>query len=591
MNKRDQILAKLAIGLGLVDDAGYKRAAQLMPHFPGRAFDRILLDTGLLDAAGHRRLVAAFNQRVAQARGSKRPSRRSLVERGLTDSDALLHDDAADGEWSRKTPKQPASDDAIYAEPTMVLADDDGPLVLKAGDSDEDGIFAEPTMVLRDDDPSDMGPDVFANPTQILDEGGQGVFSSPTQILDEDIHVPPTIVLKDDDEGIYAQPTLVIDEANDSEPLRLVDDSSDLLPALPVGDPSDFGDADMRLQRDVNRESARHHSVDDSDECGLTLNSVEFQRRLKSRENFVGFKIGDYRILGEIARGAFGVVLEAEPGGVTKSLAKDRGYEGTLALKVALENKSDPRAAERFVDETRVQIGFDHPHIVRIFDCGVEAGLTFYSMENIDGIEVRSFVQQNGPMPALLAVRVVKEIAEALAYVHQKRIYHRDLKPQNVMLDRAAKPFRGVLIDFGLVTEHLSNQDKGLILGTPSYMPPEQAQPRGGHGTINATSDVYSLGATFFYMLTGQPPFQDKKRDPRKIIKMVLNDDPPDPFDLNPNIPKRVADACLKCLEKRQRDRFHSAKQLAAELDKELRSGQRKLKAKSFFGRFLGKKP
>ncbi len=148
--------------------------------------------------------------------------------------------------------------------------------------------------------------------------------------------------------------------------------------------------------------------------------------------------------------------------------------------------------------------------------------------------------------------------------------------------------YRAVLIDFGLVTEHEENKDKGLILGTPSYMPPEQAQPRGGHGSINSTSDIYSLGATLFFLLTGRAPFIGK--DPRKIIQMVVNDPPPDPVSLNPQIPRRIGDVVLKCLEKRQRDRFHSCNQLEAELEKELRSGRMKLKAKSFFGKFLGKK-
>jgi len=145
-----------------------------------------------------------------------------------------------------------------------------------------------------------------------------------------------------------------------------------------------------------------------------------------------------------------------------------------------------------------------------------------------------------------------------------------------------------VLIDFGLVTEHLENKDKGLILGTPSYMPPEQAQPSGGHGVINATSDVYSLGACLYYLLTGQPPFSDS--NPRKIIKMVVQEQPRDPVELNDQIPRRIADLVLKCLAKRQRDRFHSANHLEAELEKELKSGRRVLKAKSFLGKFLGKK-
>jgi len=312
----------------------------------------------------------------------------------------------------------------------------------------------------------------------------------------------------------------------------------------------------------------------------------EFQRRLKMRLGFTGFNLGDYKILGELARGAFGVVLEVEPDGVAKSLARERGYSGNLALKVMLENKVDPRETERFLDEVRVLIGFDHPHIVRIFDAGVEEGLTYYAMELVHGIETRAHVLRQGPMPPLLAVRVVKEIASALSYVHNQQIYHRDLKPQNIMLDQSTQPYRSLLIDFGLVQEKQDQRDKGLIMGTPSYMPPEQAKPRGNYGPVNATSDIYALGASMFFLLTGKPPFGG--RDPRKIIQDVLQKPPPDPAALNPKIPRRIADVCLKCLQKAQRDRYHSSRQLEAELDKELRSGRRMLKAKSIFGRFFG---
>jgi hypothetical protein len=629
-----------------------------MDQFPGRSFDRILLDTGFLDPAGHERLVHAFNEQVRRAKkGSDTgppqaspPSRPALAARGLSDSDLLLdpHEPAPRGRGGggRRTAKiqiphsgggpenEGSSDELdvpedIYAEPTMVLEDEDDappqrtvielrdddderPLILRVEDS-EDGldVYAEATTVLKDEDDP-----VFQQRTEVLDE------AQATEVLNEDeaIYVEPTMVLADEDEGaqrrgdpltlrddaIYDQRTTVLAEDPDEvqpQKLSLVDDSSEELPALrpataPAGDaPLSLVDSsgeldglDMRLARDVEARPSGPTLVPGvkSKKGAGPLSSKEFQRRLKMRTDFAGFTIGDYKILGEISRGAFGVVLEAEPGGVTGQLAKDRGYEGTLALKVSLENKADPRATERFLEETRVQIGFDHPHIVRIFDCGVEGGLTYYSMELIHGIEARSHVLKNGPMPPLLAVRLVKEVALALGYVHQQRIYHRDLKPHNVLLDTDARPYRAVLIDFGLVTEHMSEQDKGLILGTPSYMPPEQAQPRGGHGPINATSDLYSLGATLYFLLTGRAPFIDK--DPRKIIKMVVNEFPQDPIELNPQIPRRIADVCLKCLEKDQRDRYHSAAQLAQDLERELKSGQMMLKAKSFLGRFLGKR-
>src|SRR4029077_21147175 len=104
-------------------------------------------------------------------------------------------------------------------------------------------------------------------------------------------------------------------------------------------------------------------------------------------------------------------------------------------------------------------------------------------------------------------VRIAREVASALGTVHPKGIFHRDLKPANVLIDRARQPYRAVLIDFGLVGKPKGAKDDGLILGTPSYMPPEQAKPKGGFGEVNATSDIYSLGATFYFLMTGTAPF------------------------------------------------------------------------------------
>ncbi|RMG10367.1 MAG: serine/threonine protein kinase [Planctomycetota bacterium] len=511
MDQRDRLVADLAVRLGLIEPAALRRLPPLRAQFPTRPLERLLLDVGLLDTAGHQRLVAGL--RAASSAPPSEARSAALRRRGLSDSDVL---------------PLPPSDEEELEVP--------------------DDVFDEPTLVLGDEGTAE--PAVFDQKTVVLPDDEPAVFDQKTVVLPDD------------------EPALELLPGGDSDRLELAlppEEDPRLAEGAPTPPPSP---------------GARQDKV---------LTGSEFQRRLEKRQGFEGFRLGDYRILGEISRGAFGVVLDAEPGGVTKSIGLDRGYEGNVALKVSLENRSDPRATERFLEETRVQIGFDHPHIVRIFDCGVEAGLTYYSMERIEGLEARRHVLDNGPMPPLLAVRIVKEIAAALAYVHQRRIYHRDLKPHNILLDQRTRPWRAVLIDFGLVTEHLAgDKDKGLILGTPSYMPPEQAQPRGGHGPINATSDIYALGATLYFFLTGRAPFTD--RDPRKIIRKVVNQAPVDPAELNPAVPRRIADLCLKCLAKKQRDRYHSARQLEAELERELRSGQRKLKAKSFLGRFLGKK-
>jgi len=619
MDKRDQVVANIALNLGVIDQARLQQAVQLRAKHPKLPFERLLTEARLIDAEGYQRLAAAFNQVLNQARAeaaqaqaqghsapqpypSAPPPQSAPPQAPLQGGGGLQvpdDDDVFDEPTMVVPDEDPADDDDVFDEPTMVVPDDDSPAGYAAAGvpildvASDDNVFDEPTMVVPDegaygDDQltipdedvfdqqtmvvpdEDPDEDVFDQQTMVVpDDSGDelDVFDQQTLVVPEDSAVGPALPMDEDE--ILAQPTMIVsDEAppkavrNKPGELRMPSDPS-LRLATPSG-PRPKGGKSVQAPGPLDRE--------------------EFQRRLKLRLGFEKCSLGDYEVHGEIARGAFGVVLEVEAVGMTGNLAKQRGYAGRMALKVALENKTDPRETERFLHETRVQIRFDHPHIVRIFDCGVEQGLTYYSMELIQGIEARAHVLRHGPMPPLLAARIAMETAGALAYVHAQRIYHRDLKPHNIMIDQSQKPFRAVLIDFGLVVETESGKDKGLIVGTPSYMPPEQAQPRGGHGPINITTDIYSLGATLFFLITGRAPFTG--RDPRKIIKQLVANPPPDPIALNPNIPKGLAEITLKCLEKKQQDRYHSAKLLAADLEKEIKAGKMKLKAKSFLGRF-----
>jgi protein kinase-like protein len=611
MDKRDQVVANIALNLGVIDHARLQQAVQLRGKHPKMPFERLLTEARLIDAEGYQRLAAAFNQVLNQARAE--------AAQAQARGQAAAQPYPAGAPQAQQPPSGglqiPDEDDGVFDEPTMVVPDDEG---------DEEDVFDQPTMVVADEGPApgvpilDVASDdnVFDEPTMVVpDDGSYGddqltipdeldVFDQQTMVVpdeDEDLDVfdQQTMVVPDDSgEGevdVFDQQTLVVPEESDvglaipmdedeilAQPTMIVPDELEPAPTAKRSKPGELrmpSDPSLRLAS-----SGRARPKGKSVQAPGPLDREEFQRRLKLRLGFEKCSLGDYEVHGEIARGAFGVVLEVEAVGVTGNLAKQRGYAGRMALKVALENKTDPRETERFLHETRVQIRFDHPHIVRIFDCGVEQGLTYYSMELIQGIESRAHVLRHGPMPPLLAARIAMETADALAYVHGQRIYHRDLKPHNIMIDQSQKPFRAVLIDFGLVVESESGKDKGLIVGTPSYMPPEQAQPRGGHGPINITTDIYSLGATLFFLLTGRAPFTG--RDPRKIIKQLVVNPPPDPLALNPNIPKGLAEITLKCLEKKQADRYHSAKLLAADLEKEIKSGKMKLKAKSFLGRF-----
>jgi hypothetical protein len=431
-----------------------------------------------------------------------------------------------------------------------------------------------------------------------------------TYVLDEQKPAPPPQRMGSTGLAEYeAAPDLTLPKSSEAMDLATPDfsipddhqldlalpDGIDLSPAssMPGGPPSQ-AKVDSAPEINIDNLTLKSENTGASDHSsapspgggkkGGPLNREVFKKLAKQRRSFKDYRIGDYHIQSEISRGAMGVVLRATPTGMARTMAKARGFDGDVALKVMLENKTDPKEAERFLEEMKILTKLNHPNIVRIFDCGREGGLSYFSMELLEGQDVRNMVTKGGPPPFMLTLKIISQISNALAFLHRSTVYHRDLKPTNVIFDRSVTPFRAVLIDFGLVTNHGSQKDKGLILGTPQYMPPEQAQPRGGFGPVNATSDIYSLGATLYFMLTGRPPFMG--RDPRKIIKRVVTEAVRDPVELNKEIPRKLADLCLKCLEKNQRDRYPAARLLAAELEKELKVSQRLLKAKSFLNRF-----
>ncbi|MBL4848627.1 MAG: serine/threonine protein kinase [Planctomycetes bacterium] len=487
MDKRDQVVANIALNLGVLDPGRLEQAVQLRVKHPKIPLERLLTEAGFIDQAGYQLLAAAFNKVLQQARAEAAQAGSQAAPSQATPSQAAP---------SQAAPPQaaPPEDESVFDQPTMVVADED--------DDPDDDVFDQPTMVVADEDPMGSGVrvldvasdvDVFDEPTMIVaDEGGpddqltipdEDVFDQQTMIVpdegadDDDVFDQQTMVVPEesdiglaipdmDEDEILAQPTMIVSEEEPPKAVRIHKG-----PRLP-------SDPTLRIASPAAMRPGGKKSV----QAPGPLDRDEFQRRLKLRLGFEKCSLGDYEVHGEIARGAFGVVLEVEPVGMTGNLAKQRGYAGRMALKVALENKLDPRETERFLHETRVQIRFDHPHIVRIFDCGVEQGLTYYSMELIEGMEARAHVLRHGPMPPILAARLTMETAHALAYVHQQRIYHRDLKPHNIMIDTTTKPYRAVLIDFGLVVETDTGKDKGLIVGTPSYMPPSKRSLAEGTG-------------------------------------------------------------------------------------------------------------
>ncbi len=296
----------------------------------------------------------------------------------------------------------------------------------------------------------------------------------------------------------------------------------------------------------------------------------------------IGMQIGNYEVLEEIARGSMGAVFQAKPLGILDVMAKGWGLADVVALKVMLTgaNEKNQEEVQRFRDECKALINLDHKNIIKVYDLGEEEGLWYYAMELIKDEDVRILFADGKPPPVTMALSLIHDLAEAMSQVHKAGILHRDIKPSNVMLDRSCHPYRPVLIDFGLIAEMTDEKGENLILGTPNYMPPEQARPSGGV-RVGRYSDVYALGATLYFLLTGKPPFSGWTA--RGIIKQVLSDAPKSPEELRPAIPPEVVAICMKCLEKLPKDRYRTCKELVKDIDRFLSRHRMRLKWKNFW--------
>jgi len=271
-----------------------------------------------------------------------------------------------------------------------------------------------------------------------------------------------------------------------------------------------------------------------------------------ARSAGVIFEIDDYELLEEIARGGMGVVYKARQ----KSLCR------LVAIKMILTGRfASPAELQRFRNEAKAAALVDHPQIVPIYQVGEHEGRPYLCMKLIQG---GSLAQQlNGtPMPISQAVLLVESLARTIHFAHQRGLIHRDLKPANVL----RSPDGSYLIaDFGLAklldgSEGLTQSDN--IMGTPSYMAPEQAWGR--HRDITPTADVYSLGAILYEMLTGRPPF--RAATVAETLELVRSEEPAPPRLVNAKIAPDLQTICLKCLEKEPGDRYATAEALAEDL-------------------------
>jgi WD40 repeat protein len=265
-------------------------------------------------------------------------------------------------------------------------------------------------------------------------------------------------------------------------------------------------------------------------------------------------EIGDYELLKEIGRGGMGVIYQAH----------QRSLDRLVALKLIRAGaQAKTEGVARFKREAAATARLRHPGIVTVHEVGEHEGHHFYSMDFVPGRSLAATLRA-GPFAPRRAAECVRAVAEAIHYAHQQGVIHRDLKPSNILLDGEGYPH---VADFGLAKLLPTGSEltlSGAVLGTPNYMPPEQARSR--HAEVSVRSDVYSLGAILYECLTGRPPFT--AATPLETMKLVVEQEPVSPRALNPSVARDLETICLKCLAKEPTARYASARELADEVSR-----------------------
>ena len=269
-------------------------------------------------------------------------------------------------------------------------------------------------------------------------------------------------------------------------------------------------------------------------------------------------KFAGYEVVRELGRGAMGVVF----------LVRRPGFDRELALKtIAGARAGNPLSRERFRREAKLLARVSHPGVIRVHDAGEEQGVLYYVMDLVKGESLEELVARRGPLPEREACALLREVAHALAAIHEAGIVHRDLKPANVLLEAATG--HPLIADFGLALELESDEERltrsGASVGTPDYMSPEQVRAA---KDVDARSDVHALGAILYFALTGRAPFLATSMD--ELVRQILLEAPARPGLFSKGVSGGVEAACFHALEKDRDERPPSADAFALELERAL---------------------
>jgi serine/threonine-protein kinase len=261
--------------------------------------------------------------------------------------------------------------------------------------------------------------------------------------------------------------------------------------------------------------------------------------------------LGRYRLLGELGRGAMGVVYRAEDPMLSRTVAIK-----TINMVADVEERAEYE--KRFYQEAKAAGGLSHPNVVTIYDIGHAGDVVYMAMEYVEGTELRDLLSR-GRLDAAAAVDIAAQVAEGLAYAHARGVVHRDVKPANIMVSRDGP---AKIMDFGIARMRASDvkTQTGMLLGSPKYMAPEQLLG----GPVDPRCDIFSLGVVLYEALTGAPPFAGA--DISQIMYQIVHATPPPPSAVNSRVPPMLDLIVAKALAKDPAARYQDARALAADL-------------------------
>lgn len=280
-------------------------------------------------------------------------------------------------------------------------------------------------------------------------------------------------------------------------------------------------------------------------------------------------RVGRFYLTSELGKGSNGAVFLGHDPVIDRDVAIK-----TLASTPGIADKK--QREQQFINEARAAGRLSHPNIVTIYDASSEGGTTFIAMEFLQGQDLREALAGGKRFDSIETANIVVKVASALSYAHENGVIHRDIKPANIFILPNKQP---KVVDFGIarapnrILADQANPEHTLfnnnILGTPNYMSPEQATGQ----QVTATTDVYSLGAVMYEMLTQQKPFQGQNID--KLLQQIAHKTPKTPSELSPNVPTTLSNIVMKAMQKNPADRYASAAEMEQALEKFLERDKR----------------